>query len=101
MSEVKERTKTLLKKLKAGAKYSTHELCVLGEKRYSQIKDKVEPGMKGKFMSIEVDSGDYFIADDPIEASKKAKEKHLDSVFYLVRIGYHSLFRIKRGMNLL
>jgi len=83
----------VLKKLKLKAKYTTKELCSKGEKIYAELKEKLEPTLNNKFVAIEVDSGDYFIGNDAIEATEKAKKKYPDSTFFLVRIGYPAAFK--------
>ena len=63
-----------------------------GKGIYEKIKDKLEPAHKGEFVAIEVDTGDYFVGKDLIEADRKAREKYPDAVFYLARIGYRAAF---------
>jgi len=63
-----------------------------GEKIYEKIKDKLVPEHKGDFIAIEVDTGDYFVGKDPIEADEKAREIYPDAVFFLARIGYRAAF---------
>ncbi len=88
----------VLKKLKSKAKYTTKELCSKGEKIYAELKEKLEPTLNNKFVAIEVDSGDYFIGNDAIEATEKAKNKYPDSTFFLVRIGHLAAFKTKMGI---
>jgi len=47
---------------------------------------------KGELIAIEVDTRDYFVGKDPIEADEKAREKYPDAAFYLARIGYRAAF---------
>jgi hypothetical protein len=63
-----------------------------GEEIYGKIKEELEPEHKGEFVAIEVDTGDYFVGKDPIEADEKAREKYPDAVFFLARIGYRAAF---------
>ena len=91
----------VLKRLKSKAKYTTEELCSKGEKVYAGIKEKLEPMLNNKFVAIEVDSGDYFIGNDAIEATNKAREKYPSSVFFLVRIGHLAAFKTRRGIKVL
>ncbi len=63
-----------------------------GKEIYGKIKDELEPEHKGEFVAIEVDTGDYFVGKDPIEADEKAREKYPDAVFFLARIGYRAAF---------
>lgn len=96
-----EKTEQILKKLKSRSKYTTKELCNKGKKRYAEIRDKLEPKMNNKFVAIEVDSGDYFIGKDAIEANTKARKKYPESVFFLVRIGKKAAFKTKRGIRVI
>ena len=50
---------------------------------------------KGKIIAIEVDSGDYFMAETVREAGFQAKAKYPDKVFHFVRVG-HRAVRKKR-----
>jgi hypothetical protein len=59
-----------------------------GDEIYENIKPLLEPEHKGEIVAIEVESGDYFLAETVIEAWQRAKGKYPDKVFYFVRIGY-------------
>jgi hypothetical protein len=59
-----------------------------GDEIYENIKPLLEPEHKGEIVAIEVESGDYFLAETVIKAGQKAKEKYPDKVFYFVRIGH-------------
>jgi len=69
-------------------KYSPDELAAKGEDIYNKIRNKMEEKYRGLFIAIEADSGDYTIAQSPMEAVDKAREKHPESIFYVKRIGY-------------
>jgi hypothetical protein len=98
-----EEAKKIVEEIKAKArpKYSTKELVRLGEKRYEEIKEKIERRHKHKFIVIEVDSGDYFIDKDPVTATLKARKKYPTAIFYLARIGYPAAFSMKSDIPLL
>jgi len=66
------------------------ELAAKGESRYAQLKDELEREHHGEFVAIEVDSGDYFLGKTFQEADKRAREKHPESIFYVVRIGHRA-----------
>ena len=66
-----------------------------GKGIYEKIKDKLEPAHKGEFVAIEVDTGDYFVGKDLIEADRKARKKYPDAVFYLARIGYRAAWHFR------
>ncbi|RLG23815.1 hypothetical protein DRN76_04870 [Methanosarcinales archaeon] len=91
----------VLKRLKLKAKYTTKELCFKGEKIYVEIKETLEPTLNSKFVAIEVDSGDYFIGNDAIETTERAKKRYPDSTFFLVRIGHSAAFKTNRGIKVL
>ncbi len=59
-----------------------------GKKIYEEIKSKYEPQDKGRFLAIEVDSKEVFLADSTVEAVEAAKSKYPDKVFYVVKIGF-------------
>ena len=63
-----------------------------GREIFRKISKELEKDYFGKFVAIEVDSGDYFIGDTSIEANTKAREKYPSKVFYLGRIGYRTAF---------
>jgi len=70
-----------------------NELVDKGKEIYEKkLKDKLEPKHKGEIVAIDVKSGDYFVGRDMTEADKKAREKHPDDVFYMVRIGHRAVF---------
>lgn len=96
-----EETKKILKKLKMGSKYTKEKLCSNGKKRYAEIKEKLEPKLNNKFVAIEVDSGDYFIGNDAIEATIKGRKKYPKSTFFLARIGHPAAFKTKRELKVL
>lgn len=70
------------------SKYSPDELAAKGEKVYDKIRNELEEKYRGLFIAIDADSGDYTIAQSPLEAVDKAREKHPENVFYVKRIGY-------------
>lgn len=62
-----------------------------GEEIYLKIKGKLK-GQEGKMIAIDVDSGDYFIGEDPLEACDKGNEKYPDKLFYITKIGAKAAF---------
>ena len=64
-----------------------------------QLFEKLDPELRekydGKFIAIEVDSGDYFIGETGIDASKKGKEKYPDKIFFLGRIGHRAAYKFR------
>lgn len=59
-----------------------------GTSIYQEIKDKYEGNNKGKFLAIDVDSKDVYIAPTSAEAVIQARKEHPNKVFYVVKIGF-------------
>jgi hypothetical protein len=72
-----------------------HEISVKGQRILDSLPAEVVEEHFGKPVVIEVDSEEYFIGDTPIEATKKAKEKYPDKIFFLGRIGYRTAYTFK------
>ena len=76
--------------------YSTAELDCRGWDRYAQIRHTLEAQHCGEFVMIEVDSGDYFLAETARQALARARAAHPDKAFCLIRIGYPAAHKLKR-----
>ena len=53
---------------------------------YGKIKSKLR-GNEGKIVAIEVESGEYFIGNNTLDAFKKGRKKHPLAKFLFKRIG--------------
>lgn len=62
-----------------------------GVKIYEEVKSKYEPQDNGKYLAIDIDSKDVFLADSTADAVLAAKKVHPDKVFYVVKIGFDSV----------
>ena len=58
-----------------------------GKTIYKKLRPKLK-NKKGNIVAIEVESGEYFIGGDELEAAKKARKKFPDKIFVFFRIGY-------------
>lgn len=58
------------------------------------LRSKLEPQQNGKFLALEVESGDYEMGDSQLEAIDRAQASHPDSVFYIHRVGHRTAGRI-------
>ena len=64
-------------------KYSIDEVCDRGEKIYEErIKPLVEPQENGKFIVIDIESGDYELDDEMLVASDRLRERRPNPVEY-------------------
>ena len=78
---------------KAVKKYKTGEVIDLGKEIYKdKIKHLVEPAENGKFIVIDVESGDYEIDEQHIPASDRLRERRPDAVAYAVRVGFDTAY---------
>ncbi len=66
-----------------------------GNEIYESIKAKYEQD-KGKFLAIDIESGDPFLDESNSGAVEAAKKKYPDHVFYVVKIGYSATERLAR-----
>ena len=79
-------------------KYSIGEVCERGMRIYEeQIKPLVEPQENGKFIVIDVESGDYEIDEDSLAAGDRIRERRPDIVGFLGRVGYESAYSMGWG----
>ena len=81
--------------------YTSQEVASCGEALYAQqIRDKVNPKHKGKFLVIDIETGEYEINDDDLVATKQLLTNHPNAVIYGLRIGYPAAYRIGSGFRL-
>jgi len=75
--------------------YSTEEIASLGREIYAKrLKPLLEPGNIGKFLVIDVETGDYEMDENGEAASLRARNKKPDGVRYAMRIGHRAWGRI-------
>jgi hypothetical protein len=75
---------------------SSEEVARRGEEIYERdIRSRVESEHRGKFLVIDIGSGDYEIDGNALDATHRVMARHPDGERYLVRIGspaaYHLL----------
>lgn len=79
----------------AGHTYSPEEITAQGEAIYrEQIRSLVETTERGKFVIIDIETGDYEIDTKDATATLKLLERRPDAVTYAVRVGYRAAYRI-------
>jgi hypothetical protein len=75
--------------------YSTEEVGRLGRERYeSELRPKVEAQHAGKFLVLDIVTGDYEIADDDLTASDRLLARRPNGILYGVRIGHPAAYRL-------
>ena len=75
------------------------ETARLGDEIYERdIRRRVEADHHGKVIAIDVDSGDYAIAEGELAASDSLREKRPDATdVWLLRVGYRAVASIGGG----
>ena len=77
------------------AKYSREEVAARGEAIYEQdIRSNVETQCKGKYLVLDIESGDYEIDQDDLAATKRMMANCPDAILYGLRIGYPAAYRL-------
>ena len=59
-----------------------------------RILDCLDETDKGKFVAIDVDSGEYEISEDIVTAMLRLRSRKPDAVTWVERVGYPAAFRI-------
>lgn len=80
--------------------YTPQEVARRGREIYEQrIRSEIEPEHEGRFLAVDVESGEYALADDELEAFDRAREKKPEGVLYLLRVGHPAAHRIGAGLR--
>jgi len=58
------------------------------------LRARLEPDHKGECLVLDVDTGDYEVDADEMAAIHRARAKHPDTLFYILRVGYRTSDRI-------
>lgn len=78
-------------------RYSSSEIAERGQALYDRaIRDRLDASTRGKFLALDIDTGDYEIDADERSALKRALAKHPDAALYLLRIGHSTAYRLGR-----
>ncbi len=75
--------------------YTKEEIARLGREIYERdIRAAVERDHDGRFLTVDVTTGRYGIADDELAAFDRAEEENPDGAFFLLRIGRRAAHRL-------
>ena len=76
-------------------RYSSDEIAQRGQALYDQqIHTQVETRHKGKFLVLDIETGNYEIDVDELAALKRAKAKNPDAALYILRVGSSTAYRL-------
>src|SRR5271155_2191729 len=72
-------------------RYSKEEFARRGDAIYEKdILPKVSPKDVGKFLAIDIETGQYEIAADEMKAGNKLRKRLPEAQIWMVRVGYAS-----------
>ncbi len=63
-------------------------------KIYAEIDDDIKLENKGRYMAVEVESGQHFIEDFSHQALRSAREAHPTGMIHVLRIGAEDTFKV-------
>lgn len=71
------------------------EICRRGEEMYEQhIRAKLGPDDYGKFLMLNIESGEYEIGTDAYAVSKRMWDRYPPHCLFLMRVGFPAAFKI-------
>jgi hypothetical protein len=79
----------------AQTEYTLEEIARRAQEIYQRdIRDRVMPQHKGKFLVVDIESGDYEIGTDDLQAEDALRARRPEGVFFLLRVGYTGVYKI-------
>lgn len=78
------------------SRFSGEEIARRGEEWYEQtIRPQVEADENiGKILSIDIETGDYALGDDPVITSRRLQARHADAAIWTRRVGYDVVYAV-------
>ena len=62
-----------------------------GEDYYDRfLRDKLEPEHKGKFLALDIETGEHEMDADEMAAIDRARAQMPDKILYILRVGYRA-----------
>jgi len=75
-------------------RYSKEEFAKRGNLIYqTQIRPQVEAGNHGKIVAIDIETGDFELAESPMLAVDRLYERKPDAQPWVIRVGRRAVFR--------
>lgn len=76
-------------------RYTSQDIVQRGQSLYDQqIRSQVETSHKGKFLVLDIETGEYEIDVSEVAALQRAKAKNPDAALYILRVGYPTAYRV-------
>ena len=81
------------------SQYTREEIGRIGEEVYRRdIRSQVLPEHKGKFLVLDIESGDYEIDSNDLSAEEILRARRPNGVLFGLRIGYTSAYTLAGRM---
>lgn len=78
-------------------RYDKAEFARRGEEIYVQrVSPQVAPEDEGKFVAIDIESGDFAVDPDDFEATEQLLKRRPNAQIWLHRVGHRTAYRIAR-----
>ncbi len=75
--------------------YTMEEVAARGEAIYAeQLREQVEAGNHGKFLVLDIETGDYEIEAEDARATHRILARRPAAVLYGLRIGHRAAYRM-------
>lgn len=79
--------------------YTREEIGQIANEIYHRdIRPKVMPQHKGKFLVLDIQTGDYEIDEDDLSAEERLRARQPNGVLFGLRIGYTSAYTLAGRM---
>lgn len=83
--------------METGQVLTPEQVAARGEKLYQEkLKAILEPENNGKFVAIEVISGEYFVGDTILGAVELSHKKFPNRLLHTIKIGYEGVYKLGR-----
>jgi len=77
---------------------SPEELARLGSEVFDhRVRPALRPEDDGKFVAIDIGTGDYEIDDDDYAAVSRLRSRNTEAEIWLERVGQPAAYRMRRG----
>ena len=81
-------------------RYTSEEIARRGQALYEErLRAEVDARDRGKFLVLDIETGEHEIDVDELAALQRAKRKNPDAVLYILRVGYPAAYRIGRSFG--
>ena len=78
-------------------RYDKEEFSRRGKEIYLQrVRPRVAPEDEGKFVAIDIESGDFAVDSDDFEATEQLLKRRPSAQIWLHRVGHRATYRIAR-----